>query len=137
VRGVREDGHVQAGLGDDRPRHLEADAGDLRQPLRGRQHGRAGPGARAGHAVGRDTVRGRDLVQAGGDLAVQVLDVLGEQADDVQVRPGHGGVAGTEHHPGQCLLQLGRLRLQPGLRERGQRPRVTFPGDHRPHDGFR
>jgi hypothetical protein len=52
IRG-REPGHVQAGFGDDLPGELEADAGDLREPLRRGQH--SGARSRAG---GRDAVRG-------------------------------------------------------------------------------
>ena len=54
VGGGREPGHVQAGLGDDRAGQVGADAGDLREPLRGGQGG----GVRAaGRRAGRSRRR--------------------------------------------------------------------------------
>ena len=75
MAGGREPGHVQAGLGDDRPGELGADAGDLREPLVGGQHRRARAGIGRRDAVGADPPGGRDLGQGGLDLILEGADL--------------------------------------------------------------
>ena len=98
VAGGREAGHVQACLGDDRHGELEADAGDLREPVGGGQDRGARAGVRAGtpsaltpQAAGMASEGGLDLVLDCGDQPVQAGDV-------VQVEADQHGVVGAEGH---------------------------------------
>ena len=123
---MREAGHVQADFGDDRAGQVQADAGDLRQPLRGGQHGRPRAGIAARGAVGVDAPGGGDRLQAGGDLALQDLDVLVEVGDQVQQGLGHVGVALGEHHARQGLRQVALLAPQAAFGQGGQGPGVAL-----------
>jgi hypothetical protein len=127
-----EDAHVQADLGDDGLGGVTADPGDLVQPVHGRQYGSAlaGPGSRAGAAVGVDALGGWH----GGD---QLLDPAGELADLklkrvdlVQQHPGQLAVMRVEP-AGQRSGQRGVLGLHPPPGQPGQRLRVALAGDQR------
>ena len=107
VGGGGEPGHVQAGLGDDRAGQLGADAGDLREPLRGGQHGgvRAGAGAGAGGAVGVDAPGGRDRGRSARSIrAARTAIRASQEGDLVQQHLGQLAVVVIEH-PGQRLDQ--------------------------------
>ncbi len=88
MRRGREPGHVQTDLGDDRPGELEADAaGDLREPLVGGQHRRAGAGIRDGRRRSR-APGGRDRGEGGLDLVVDGCAIcLVQEGRCVQVQP--------------------------------------------------
>jgi hypothetical protein len=104
VAGGGEPCHVQADLRDDVPGQFPADAGDLREPVRGGRHGSAvtGPG-------GVGAPGGLDGVQEGPDRVVEPGDLAVQEGDVVHVVLGDLGVVAAEHArqgPLQLLLVL-------------------------------
>ena len=108
VAGGGEPGHVQAGLGDDGAGQVQADAGDLREPLRGGQHG----GARAGAGRGRDRRSASTPCAAGIASRVAAMLVLdrGDRAvqerDLVQVHPGELAVVVPSNMPSSACSSV-------------------------------
>jgi hypothetical protein len=88
-----------------------ADAGDLRQPVHGGQHGgvRPGPGARAGDAAGVGAPGGRDRGEVAADLLFQSGDLGIQHLDHPQVRAGAEHVLRAELHAGERRDQRGVL----------------------------
>jgi hypothetical protein len=133
VPGRREDGHVQADLGDDDLRGVPRDAGDAVQAVDRRQHGRIAAGAGAGtgrpvgvHAAGGGD-RGDQRLNAGGEG----VDLHGEGVVLAEQDPGQLGVMGVEP-AGQGLHQRGVLDSHPAPGQAGQYLRVALSGDQRP-----
>jgi hypothetical protein len=124
---VGEDTHVQPQLGEEDLGGLDANAGDLIQPLDGGRHGhaRAGAGAGAGGAVGVHALRG-------GDRRQQLLDAGGEAVDLgvkgvvlVQQQAGQLGVVVIEP-AGQGLHQRGVLDPHPAFGQSSKHFGVTL-----------
>ena len=132
VGGGGEPAHVQAGLGDDGPGQVFADAGDLGQPGPRVQHGgvRAGPGIGAGGPVRVDAPGGGHRRGQPGDAGAQLGDLAVEGGDLVQEQLGELAVVVIEHAV-QRFDQAGMLGLHPAAGQGGQLMRVALAGDHR------
>jgi len=134
VIGGGEPAHVQARLGDDRHGQLRADAGDLREPVHGRQ-GRgvlAVPGAGTGLPA-RVGAPGRgDGLQGGLDLVLDRGDGLVQLGGAVQVKADQHRVVAADLHALQGLLDAGPAGLDLPGGQAGQGLRVALAAS----DGF-
>jgi hypothetical protein len=72
--------------------------GDLREPLRGREHRGAGAGVRGPGAADAGALRGGDSVQGRGDVVLNCGDGPARGRDVVQADPGEPAVAVSAEH---------------------------------------
>ena len=128
VGGGGEPGHVQARFGDDGAGEVQADARDLREPFRGREHRGTGAGIRGPCPGGVNALRGGDGVQGRGDVVLDRGDGPVQERDVVQVDPGEPGAAQRpEQAPDAPVrpVHLGRpagsARVQAGGAKRSDR----------------
>ena len=124
--GGGEPGHVQACFRDDRAGQVQADAGDLRQPLSCGQHRRIRAGTGAANAAGADPLGGGDGIQGGLDLIPDGGDRPVQESDVIQVDPDQHPVVTAHGHALQRLGDGGAAAPDPGVSQAGQGQRVAL-----------
>jgi hypothetical protein len=102
---------MSSGFGDDSPGEREADAEDLREPLRRGQGRRVRAGASGRDAVGGDSPGGGDGAEGGLDLVLERGDRPLQERDVIEMGPDQHGVVGAGHHAVQGPLDGGSVAL--------------------------